>query len=85
MQELAELHPQADLPEVDVADTVPVQTTAEILAKALQRLQRGSSGRPLGWAYEHIKAACGGCAGVFNATMEFMSHVVSGNLPDTPD
>ena len=60
MQKLAELHPQADPPEVDVSDTVPVQITAAILAKALQRLPRGTSGGPPGWTYEHIKAACAG-------------------------
>ena len=58
MQKLAELHPQADPPEVDVSDTTPVHITAEILAKVLQRLPRGSSGGPSGWTYEHINAAC---------------------------
>ena len=48
MQKLAELHPQADTPEVDVSDTVPVQITAERIAKALQRQSRGSSGGPSG-------------------------------------
>ena len=85
MQKLAELHPQADPPEVDVSDTTPVHTTAEILAKVLQRLPRGSSGGPSGWTYEHIKAACAGYAGAFDVTLELMNHIVSGYLPDIPE
>ena len=85
MQKLAELHPQADPPEVDVSDTTPVHITSEILAKALQRQPRGSSGGPSGWTYEHIKAACAGYAGAFDVTLELMNHIASGNLPDIPE
>ena len=43
MQKLARLHPQANPPDVDVADTMQVMITAEILVKAFQRRPRGSS------------------------------------------
>ena len=85
MLKLAELHPQAHPPEVDVSNTVPVHITAEIFAKVLQRQPRGSSGGPSGWTYEHIKAACAGYAGAFDVTLELMNHIVSGNLPDIPE
>ena len=83
MQKLAQLHPQADPPEVDVSDTVPVQITAAILAKALQRLPRGTSGGSSGWNYEHIKAACAGYAGAFDAMLEPVSYTHL-TLPTTP-
>lgn len=83
MQKLAKLHPQADPPDVDVSDTMPVQITAEILFKALQRLPRGLSVGASAWIYKHFKGTCA-CAGMFNPTLYFMNHIVAGNLPDIP-
>ena len=84
MPKLAELHPDADPPDADVSDTMPVQITAEILDKAVQRLPIGSSGGASAWTYEHVKAACA-CPKMFEATLHFMNRIVAGNLPDILD
>ena len=84
MHKLAQLHPQAGPPDVDVSDTTPVQITAKILVRALQRLPRGSSGGASAWTYERIKAARV-CRGMFEATLQFRNHIVSRNLPDIAD
>ena len=69
MQKPAQLHPKANPPDVDVSDTMPVQTTAEILVKALQCHPRDSSGGASAWTYEHVKAACV-CPGTLPAVHE---------------
>lgn len=79
MQKLAELHPHADTPKVDVFETTLVHISPEVLVEVLMGLRRGSGAGPSRWTYERLRAACAGSGRWFDATLQFANHIaVSG-------
>ena len=80
-QNLAQRHPPAEPPDMDISYTMPSQITSEILVQAVQRLPWGSSGVSSAWMYEHVNAACVWPA-MFEATLQFMNSIVASNLSE---
>ena len=82
LQKLAELHPDAEPPQVDHPNTVPIQVTRAQLKQVIKRLPKGSAPGPSGWTFEHIQAVATGSAEGMDAILAFVNTCLQGDAPD---
>lgn len=82
VQQLADLHPEAEPPDLDCPETVAVQITRAQLKKVIKRLPKGSAPGPSGWTFEHIQAVAQGTEAGMDAVLALVNAILAGDLPE---
>ena len=84
MDALRQLHPEAAPPQPLECSTPALQIDSKVLSAVLARVKdhyQGRAGGPSGWTFEMILAVTGGSAKGFNAALQFVNLILSGQLP----
>jgi hypothetical protein len=81
MEQLAQLHPAAHVPEVPSSGGVPLQVSRAQLRKVVQNLPTGSAPVPSGWNFEHVAAIPLIRHEGLDAVLELVKAFLPGSLP----